>query len=203
MRRIGVRSLLVGAILAVASTQVVSAGPLLRARDLPATCATRGSAAITLSPAPNAPRIYAEQLKVDVRGLAGNTRLHLFMTQVPNSPYGISVYLGDIVTDATTGAASRIFWSRFNAATFLVAEGSAPAPRPHGTADATGNPPFKPVHTYHVGLWFASDADARKNGASCTGPATPFSPTHNAGRQLFSSRNAANSNDLSGPLSAP
>jgi hypothetical protein len=202
MRRSGGRSLLFGVILAVVVTQVASAGPLLRARDLPAACATGGSAAITITPAPNAPRVYAEQLKVDVRGLAGNTRLHLFMTQVPSDPYGISVYLGDVVT-SSTGAASRVFWSRFNAATFLVAEGSTQAPKPHGSADAGTNPSFKPVHTYHVGLWFASDADARKNGASCTGRATPFNPTHNAGRQLFSSRNAANTNDLSGPLSTP
>ena len=191
--------LLFGAILAVAGAQAASAGPLLRASYLPAGCATGASASITLSPAPNAPRIYAEQLKVDVRGFAANTRMHLFMTQVPNNPYGISVYLGDIVA-SSTGAASRVFWSRFNAATFLVAEGSAPAPRPHGAADAGSNPAFKPVHTYHVGLWFASDAEARKNGAACAGPATPFSPTHNAGRQVFSSRNTNNTNDLSGPL---
>lgn len=201
MRRCGGRSLLFGVVLAVAGAQAASAGPLLRANDLPATCATGGSASITLTPAPNVPRIYAEQLKVDVRGLAANTRMHLFMTQVPNNPYGISVYLGDVVT-SSTGAASRVFWSRFNAASFLVAEGSAPAPRPHGAADAGSNPAFKPVHTYHVGLWFASAADAVKNGASCAGPATPFSPTHNAGRQVFSSRNAANTNDLSGPLGA-
>ena len=140
--------------------------------------------------------------KVDVRGLAANTRLSLFMTQVPNDPYGIWVYLGDVVT-SSTGAVSRVFWSRFNAATFLVAEGSTQAPRPHGSADAASNPPFEPVHTYHVGLWFASAADAVKNGTACNGPATQFSPTHNAGRQLFSSRNANNTNDLSGPLRTP
>ena len=201
MRRIDGTSLLLGAILTVVGAQEASAGPLLRAKDLPAGCATRASASIAI--APKAPRAYAEQLKVSVRGLAANTRLHLFMTQVPNAPYGISVYLGDVLTEAT-GAATREFWSRFNAATFLVAEGSMQAPQPHGAADAASNPAFKPVHTYHVGLWFASDADARKNGASCTSPtSTPFGPTHNAGRQLFSSRNAGNTNDLSGPFGTP
>ena len=201
MRRIDGTSLLLGAILTVVGAQEASAGPLLRAKDLPAGCATRASASIAI--APKAPRAYAEQLKVSVRGLAANTRLHLFMTQVPNAPYGISVYLGDVLTEAT-GAATREFWSRFNAATFLVAEGSMQAPQPHGAADAVSNPAFKPVHTYHVGLWFASDADARKNGASCTSPtSTPFGPTHNAGRQLFSSRNAGNTNDLSGPFGTP
>ncbi len=200
MRRIGGTSLLLGAILTVVGVEA-SAAPLLRANDLPAGCATRASASIAITP--KAPLVYAEQLKVSVRGLAANTKLHLFMTQVPNDPYGISVYLGDVVTEST-GAASRVFWSCFNAATFLVAEDSTQAPRPHGAADASSNPAFKPVHTYHVGLWFASDADARKNGASCTSPkTTPFSPTHNAGRQLFSSRNAGNTNDLSGPLGTP
>ena len=200
MRRIGGTSLLLGAILTFVSVQA-SAGPLLRAKDLPAACAPSASASIALTT--KTPRAYAEQLKVTVRGLAPNTRLHLFMTQVPSEPYGISVYLGDVVSEAT-GAATREFWSRFNAATFLVAEGSLPAPQPHGAVDAASNPAFKPVHTYHVGLWFASEADARLNGASCaSATATPFGPTHNAGRQLFSSRNAGNTNDLTGPLGTP
>jgi hypothetical protein len=85
---------------------------------------------------------------------------------------------------------------------FIVAPGSGPAPTPHGVKDDGTNPAFDPIHTYHIGLWFATAADARKNGATCpTGP-TPFNETHTAGGQVFSSRNATNTNNLSGPLGA-
>ncbi len=79
-----------------------------------------------------------------------------------------------------------------------MAPGAVHAPTPHGSKDAGTNPAFKPVHTFHVGLWFNSPADATRNG--CPATTTPFNGEHTAGVQVLSSRNAGNTNDLTGPL---
>jgi hypothetical protein len=77
-----------------------------------------------------------------------------------------------------------------------VAPGSGPAPSTHPGKDAASNPPFAPVHTYHVGFWFNSPNDAVKAG--CPGAVTPFNGDHTAGVQAMSTRNFP---DLAGPLS--
>ena len=86
---------------------------------------------------------------------------------------------------------------RFNEETFIVAQGSAPAPQVHHNAfpDAQLNPPTGPIHTFHLGIWFESPADAVKAG--CPGDVTPFNGEHKAGIQALSSRNFL---DAQGPL---
>ena len=74
--------------------------------------------------------------------------------------------------------------------TFFVAPGSGAAPVVHSTPpfpDASSNPAFSPTHTFHVGLWFNSAADAQAVG--CPGTVTPFNGDHTAGIQVLSSRN--------------
>ena len=64
--------------------------------------------------------------------------------------------------------------------------------------DASSNPAFDPIHTYHLGLWFNSPTDAVK--ANCDkkpGTVTPFNGEHNAGVQVLSTRNFG---DANGPL---
>ena len=51
------------------------------------------------------------------------------------------------------------------------------------------------MHTFHLGLWFNSPADAMKAG--CPATVTPFNGDHNAGIQALSTRNFA---DDQGPL---
>jgi hypothetical protein len=63
------------------------------------------------------------------------------------------------------------------------------------SGDAATNPAFLPVHTFHVGFWFNSPADAA--AAGCPATVTPFNGEHNAGVQAMSTRNFA---DLQGPL---
>ena len=89
------------------------------------------------------------------------------------------------------------FIGRFNVETFAIAPGVAPAPVVHSspTQDASQNPAFAPVHTYHLGLWFNSPADASKAG--CNGATTPFNGEHNAGVQVLNTSNFA---DDQGPL---
>ena len=51
------------------------------------------------------------------------------------------------------------------------------------------------MHTFHLGLWFNSPADAV--AAGCPGATTPFNGEHNAGVQVLSTRGFG---DTAGPL---
>jgi hypothetical protein len=138
-----------------------------------------------------------EVMDVKVAGLPPNTDFDLFVIQVPNSPFGLSWYQGDIETD-WTGKGSGEFIGRFSIETFIVAPGVAPAPPdPFGGPfpDASLNPAFNPVQLYHLGLWFNSPADAVKAGGP--GTVTPFNGEHNAGVQVL---NTSEFGDTSGPL---
>jgi hypothetical protein len=137
-----------------------------------------------------------EVMTVGVQGLPPNTDFDFFVIQVPNTPFGMAWYQGDIETDSGGNGTGK-FIGRFNIETFIVAPGSAPAPVVHNNAfpDASTNPATNPVHTYHLGLWFNSPADAVKAG--CPGNVTPFNGDHNAGIQVLSTRNAP---DGHGPL---
>jgi hypothetical protein len=138
-----------------------------------------------------------ETLTVDVRGLPANTEFDFFVIQVPNGPFGLAWYQGDIET-GPDGTGHGVFVGRFNIETFIVAPGSAGAPDVHHQPpfpDATSNPATGPVHTFHLGLWFNSAEDAVKSG--CPGNITPFNGEHHAGIQVLSTRQFANAN---GPL---
>jgi hypothetical protein len=137
-----------------------------------------------------------EVMKVRASHLPKSTDFDLFVIQVPNAPFGISWYQGDLNTDST-GHAEGTFIGRFSIETFTVAPGSAPAPDVFHSPfpDATTNPPFSPVQMYHLGLWFNSPKDAV--AAGCAGATTPFNGEHNAGVQALSTRNSP---DLFGPL---
>jgi hypothetical protein len=137
-----------------------------------------------------------EVMDVSVQGLPPKTEFDVFVTQVPNAPFGLAWYQGDIETNAH-GRARQTFIGRFSNETFIVAPGSASAPSVHHNAfpDAQLNPTVGPIHTFHVGLWFNSPADAVKAG--CPGDVTPFNGEHDAGIQALSSRNFL---DAQGPL---
>jgi len=137
-----------------------------------------------------------EVMSVKVHGLPKRKDFDLFVIQVPNAPFGLSWYQGDIETDAT-GRGSAVFVGRFNIETFIVAPGTAPAPVVFHNAfpDASTNPATGPVHEYHVGLWFNSPKVAA--AAGCGNTVTPFNGTHNAGGQALSTRQFG---DLHGPL---
>lgn len=134
-----------------------------------------------------------EVMTVDAAGLPKNTDFDVFVTQLPNAPFGVSWYQGDLETDAT-GKAHGAFVGRFSVETFAVAPGVGPAPSTH-VADAKVNPAFAPVHEYHVGVWFNSAKDAA--AAGCANVVTPFNGEHNAGPQVLSTRQFA---DTNGPL---
>jgi hypothetical protein len=137
-----------------------------------------------------------EVMRVHARGLPRNTDFDLFVIQVPNAPFGLSWYQGDLQTNQH-GRADGVFIGRFSIETFIVAPGAAPAPVVHNGPfpDASVNPATAPVHEYHLGLWFNSPADAARAG--CGDTVTPFNGDHNAGVQALSTRQFG---DLTGPL---
>ena len=85
------------------------------------------------------------------------------------------------------GALQGTFIGRFNEETFIVAPGTGAAPVVHN-ADAATNPPTAPVHTFHVGLWFNSPAEAM--AAGCPNTVTPFNGEHHAGIQALSTNHS-------------
>jgi hypothetical protein len=124
-----------------------------------------------------------------------NTDFDFFVIQKPAGPFGMAWYQGDIETNHE-GEGHGKFIGRFNIETFIVAPGAVAAPTRHGVLDANINPTTKPIHTYHLGLWFNSPNDAANAG--CPNTMTPFNGDHTAGIQIL---NTSNLPDLAGPLS--
>jgi hypothetical protein len=140
-----------------------------------------------------------EEMTVDVEGLPPNTEFDFFVIQIPNAPFGLAWYQGDIETNHH-GKGHQRFVGRFNIETFIVAQppGGQPAPVVHDQPpfpDASANPATEPVHTFHLGLWFGSPEAAQ--AAGCPDTVTRFNGEHNAGIQALSTRNYP---DLQGPL---
>jgi hypothetical protein len=133
---------------------------------------------------------------ISATGLPPDTDFDFFVIQVPNGPFGLSWYQGDLRSNAD-GDAVQHFRGRFSIETFIVAPGVAPAPVVFNSPfpDAALNPATGPVQTYHLGLWFNSPADAQNAG--CPNAVTPFNGEHNAGIQVL---NTSNFPDNHGPL---
>ncbi len=132
-----------------------------------------------------------------MKGLLPNTDFDVFVIQVPEFPFGLSWYQGDLRTNKY-GAGRMIFVGKFNIETFIVAPDSASAPQVHTDSpfpDDYENPSTGPIHTYHLGVWFNSAEDA--GSAGCPDIATPFNGEHDAGIQVL---NTANFPDDQGPL---
>ena len=140
-----------------------------------------------------------EVMDVFLTGLPRKTDFDFVVIQLPNAPFGLAWYQGDIETNHE-GRAHQRFIGRFNIETFIVAQppGGQEAPVVHDQPpfpDADQNPATEPVHTFHLGLWFNSPTDAANAG--CPGTVTRFNGEHNAGVQALSTRNFPN---LEGPL---
>ena len=168
-----------------------------------ATCLPDATAQVTIVARGND---TAEDMYVNARGLPPNTDFDFFVIQVPNKPFGLAWYKGDLLTN-TRGEAFQHFRSRYQFGTFVIAPGVASAPQTHTTGpfpDALVNPETigpsgtitGPVQLYHLGLWFDSATDAQSAG--CPNTVTPFNSQQDAGIQVL---NTANFPDTAGPLS--
>jgi len=151
---------------------------LQRSAGLPAACAPNATAHVQITS-----QGFAEKMVITVSGLP-STAMDLFIIQVPQKPFGVAWYLGDLTT-GSSGTVTKTFISRLNEETFAVATGAAPAPKPHGAKDQGANPTFNPIHTFHVGVWFNSPQDASRN--HCPTTVTPFNGDHTAGVQVLNS----------------
>ncbi len=157
-----------------------------------AACLPHAAGRVTITSAGTTEHLHAE-----FSGLPPTTDFDLFVIQVPNGPFGLAVYEGDVLTDLNGFGVTDIT-GRFNIGSFVVAPGSAPAPdifKSPPFPDATTNPKTAPVQLYHLGLWFDSAGAAAQVG--CPTSTTPFNSTHNAGIQVL---NTANFPELAGPL---
>jgi hypothetical protein len=144
-----------------------------------------------------------QHMRVELVGLPAHLGFDVFVIQVPNAPFGLSWYQGDISTDSRGNGAAD-FIGIFDSETFSVAPGMAPAPAPTPHTkppfpDANKNPLTGPVHQYHIGVWFDSPDTAKKAGcpAATATLVTPFNGDHTAGIQAF---NTSEFLPLDGPL---
>jgi hypothetical protein len=134
-----------------------------------------------------------QNMHVEVAGLPANTEFTTFLIQVPNKPFGLVWYQGDIVTNGR-GIGVGDFTGIFSQETFINGPGVAPAPVIFPD-DAATNPATAPIQIYHMGIWFADSNDA--GHAGCASTATPFDGDHQAGIQVLNTSNFA---DDHGPL---
>ena len=132
-------------------------------------------------------------MDVALKHAAKNTEYTLFLIQQPNDPFGVSWYQGDIATDNQGNGEVRVI-GIFSEEVFAFSPASVRAPHVD-KFDAKKGPKFDPVHTFHLGLWFADPKEAKDAG--CSGKVTPFDGDHEAGIQALSTRNFP---DLKGPL---
>ena len=151
-----------------------------------ANCLPNATATVTITP--TGP---VEVMDISVSNLPPNNEFDLFVLQIPVAPFGIGWYQGDIETD-DGGNGSGEFVGRFSIETFNVAQppGNAPAPVVHDQPpfpDANINPPFEPIHMYHLGLWFGSVDEAV--AAGCPNTETRFNGDHTAVIQVLNTNN--------------
>jgi hypothetical protein len=135
-----------------------------------------------------------QNMHVEVFNLPGNEEFALFVIQVPNKPFGLSWYQGDIDTNSSGHGVIDVT-GIFSGTTFTVAPGVAPAPNLFPGIDATTNPETPPVQINHLGVWFGSPENAA--AAGCPDTVTPFESNHKAGIQVL---NTSNYPDTKGPL---
>jgi len=134
-----------------------------------------------------------QNMHVEVFHLPSLAEFALFVIQVPNKPFGLSWYQGDIETNSLGHGVADVT-GIFSKGTFTLAPGVAPAPKIFPD-DATTNPATPPIQINHLGIWFGDPAVAEKAG--CPNTVTPFESNHHAGIQVL---NTGNYPETQGPL---
>ena len=149
-------------------------------------------------------RVYPGSLndlmQVAVAGLPPQTDFDLFVTQLPNFPFGVAWYQSDLHTDDYGDGYVQVR-GVFVVETFSLSlggpsNGEVATQNVTGTAVTDTDAVFRPTHQYHLGLWFNSPDDAAKAGCGAT--VTPFNGEQHAGVQALSTRTFP---DNQGPLS--
>ena len=145
-------------------------------------CLPHAGGSVTITP-----NSLNDLMAVNVSGLAPNAEYDLFVIEIPNAPFGVSWYQSDVETNSHGSGTVNVV-GIFDKETFSVSPGG-----PTTT--------FKPVHQYHLGLWFNDPELPFKLGCEPgkTSPViTPFNGEQHAGVQVL---NTSNFPDAAGPLS--
>src|SRR5947208_4821454 len=106
-----------------------------------------------------------QNMHVELFNMPAKTEFATFLIQVPKSPFGLTWYQGDIVTNKD-GRGVGDFTGIFSRETFIQAPNVAPAPVVFPD-NAAANPATRPIQIYHMGIWFADSNDAVN--ANCPG----------------------------------
>src|SRR5215213_3450101 len=101
-----------------------------------------------------------QNLYVTLNKAAKNTEFTVFVIQKANSPFGVSWYQGDIATDAK-GQGTEHFVGIFNSEVFAISPGAVTPPPKVDNQDAKKGVKFAPIHTFHLGVWFADPDEAK------------------------------------------
>ena len=188
-------ALLVGVLLAGVAMAQTSAKPALNkfkmvrsqsAKALGNKCLKGASANVRVTDAGQG----NQNLYVTLKKAAKNTDFTVFLLQQPNSPFGVSWYQGDISTN-NKGNGTGHFVGIFNDEVFAISPGAVKPPKVDDQ-DAKKGVEFAPIHTFHIGVWFADPKEGKAAGCSPKGlppTVTPFDGDHEAGIQALSTRN--------------
>jgi hypothetical protein len=181
---------------ALASNNHAVRFPLVRsAGAVKANCLPHARGIVRVTPGP-----LNDLMEVAVAALPPETDFDLFVTQLPNAPFGVAWYQSDLHTDDEGHAYVQVR-GIFDVETFSLSLGGPsggedPTQNLSGPAVTDTNAVFRPTHQYHLGLWFNSPDDAAKAG--CPAAVTPFNGEQHAGIQALSTRTFP---DNQGPLS--
>jgi len=134
------------------------------------------------------PGTLNDKMAVQVFNLAPNAEYDLFVTQIPDAPFGVAWYQSDLQTNAS-GVGDVTVQGVFDAETFSISQGGPITGTATGatTAVTSTNVIFQPTSQFHLGLWFNNPADAANVG--CPNTVTPFNGEQHAGIQVLSTRN--------------
>ena len=143
-----------------------------------------------------------EVMKVHATGLPKNTDFDLFVIQVPNAPFGVSWYQGDMEMRQRRAGRRHLRRSlqRGDVRGRTWRRAGALGPQ-HAVPGRHQQPGVRPDPDLPLGLWFNSPADAAKAG--CASTVTPFNGEHNAGVQVLNTGQFADAQGSAGPAHAP
>jgi hypothetical protein len=173
--------------------------PLVRsAGAVKANCLPNARGVVRVTPGP-----LNDLMQVAVAGLPPETDFDLFVTQLPNAPFGVAWYQSDLHTD-DEGEGYVQVRGIFDVETFSLSlggpsNGEVATQNVTGTAVTDTNAVVRPTHQYHLGLWFNSPDDAAKAG--CPGAVTPFNGEQHAGVQALTTQSLSPADPGLGPLS--
>jgi hypothetical protein len=158
-------------VLLVAATQAQSPEPF--SFDLTPSipnCFQNATAKVTVFPKEDLRGVDTLDLKA--KGLPPNTSFTVFLTELPDLPFGATQYIGEFTTNAEGRGSLRV--------NTIIEE---------AFSSTTDSGPRLRKELNHVVIWFADPADDDSCFGPGAGPKTPFDGDGEAGAAVLSSKN--------------